>query len=230
MNGPQNTRYGPHMGRHRGWIGKLGEEPFLHRFGGQSWGAKAKSGGGNPPPVLLLTLDLSDDRLTSLRSGGSRAQEIPLCGHLNCAELSVQAYQIEAVSRTVQFVTDSPSQTDAGGSLLFPVPLPERRIRLVPMENCHLPVDADTYWQACDSFVGGGSFIRILGPPVWLQHSETEQCRCGRNMDYVASIGYERYDAPAGFLDKAAFFIGEVAMYFFLCKECMRIHVLSQST
>ena len=125
------------MGRHRGWIGKLGEEPFLHRFGGQSWRAEAKNADGNRLPALLLTLDLSDDKLASLRSDGNRAQEIPLCGHLNCTELSAQVYQIEAVSRTVQFVTDSPSQTDAEASLLFPEPLPERRIRLVPMENCH---------------------------------------------------------------------------------------------
>lgn len=226
---PQNARYGSQMGR-PGWIGKLGEEPFLHRFGGHSWRARAQSSNGNSAPALLLTLDLSDDRLASLRLDGSQLQEIPLCGHLNSAELSEQVYQIEAANRTAQFVTDSPLQADAEASSLLPVPLPERRIHLVPMEDCHLPVEENAYWHACDSFVGGDSFIRILGPPVWLQHSETARCTCGRNMNYVASIGYERYDSPAGFLAKAAFFVGEMAMYFFLCKHCVRIQVLKQST
>jgi hypothetical protein len=110
------------------------------------------------------------------------------------------------------------------------VALPEKRIRLRAMDEEDYPIDEDSYWRNCDQFIGGPSFIRALGPPIWLQWVEAATCACGTAMKYVCSIGYESCETPGGFIPDALFFRGEGALYFFLCKDCLRIASIFQST
>lgn len=86
-------------------------------------------------------------------------------------------------------------------------------------------------YAAQDTFLGGSAFIRIGGAPLWIQDPERAGCECGREMVYVASIGYEAYEQPSIFPGlPQAFFLGELARYFFVCTSCVRVAVISQST
>jgi hypothetical protein len=79
-----------------------------------------------------------------------------------------------------------------------------------------------------DTFVGGEGFIRVLGAPLWLQEPLDIACQCGDRFAYAASIGYEV--GLRGTVPDQPFFIGEGALYFFVCKRCLRVAVRSQST
>ena len=224
-----SERYGPEFAASRGWIAELGKDAYRHRFGGLSWRAidpNAVYGG----PTLLLVLDLADPKLANLMARD--IDELPLCSYINCDVWhSTQAFQINPGTRTVTLISrqnDSPLPLESEDQ--FPNPLPEQYITLRPMNDDEIPADKDSYWKACDSFLGGTAFIRVLGPPVWLQYVETHKCACGLPMDYICSIGYEQYDKPAGFVPNKPFFVGEAGLYFFLCNTCLKIAVTFQSS
>lgn len=221
--------YGPHMKDPQGWIIELGEDAYYHRFGGDTWSTMDFKNICEKP-VLLITLDLRDPKLISLRVPA--LDELPLCYSINCDTLlRKQALQIQPASRTVTLLdldADSPEPFNAED--LFHNPLPERRVKLRAMGVDDYPVDEDVYEKACEQFIGGASFIRVLGPPLWLQWVEEEICTCGLLMTYVCSIGYEDINNPTGFIPDRPFFIGEAALYFFLCRSCLKTIVTSQPT
>ena len=223
------TPFGPHLNGPKGWIAQIGTDNYNHRFGGKSW-KTLDSTGICEPPTLLINLDLNDPKLLTLRFDD--LDELPLCYSINCdALVRPQRFQIEPKSHTITLIeiaTDSPERLPADG--LFPIPLHETRVSLRPMEFDDYPTDIETYDRACERFVGGNSFIRIMGPPLWLQSVEVETCTCGSEMIYVASIGYESSHNPTGFIPGGVFFLGEAALYFFLCKSCLTTMVISQST
>ena len=92
-----------------------------------------------------------------------------------------------------------------------------------------IALSKDDYWKARDEFLGGKAFVRILGPPIWLQNPDFVVCECGRESLYFCSIGYE-YLEEYGLFAGRPFFIGEGALYFFICKSCRRVVVKSQSS
>jgi hypothetical protein len=98
------------------------------------------------------------------------------------------------------------------------------------MNNNEYPLSEQEYWKAVDDFVGGNSFIRILGPPVWLEEPVEVDCTCGLSTRYISSIGYESPKDSGGIVGGEPFFIGEGALYFFLCDSCLITTVISQST
>lgn len=220
-------KYGPEFATVTGWIAELGSDAYLHRWGGTSWEI-TNSYVFNDSPSLLVTLDLNDPRLEDIRITG--ANELPLCSYVNSdAWLSTQVFQIDPVSRLVIMSGNQITQPHLlEDEDRFPNPLPEKRLILRPMTSDELPKDEDSYWKACDSFLGGSAFIRIAGPPIWLQYAEAHICDCGLPLRYVCSLGYENYDQPGGFISNRSFFLGETALYFFLCKTCLKVMVTSQ--
>ena len=233
MNGSEGAAraetYGPHMGGPAGWIVEDGGDAYRHRFGGESW-RTASALSLCPRPTLLLTLDLNDPRLAPLKAPG--LEELPLCYSIDCdLLLRRQTFRLQPATRTVTLIkldADSPEPFDDDDAL--PNPLPEKRVRLRAMVREDYPTDEDSYWSACDEFVGGEKFIRVLGPPLWLQDVEHVPCDCGSPMEYVCSFGYEGDGDPGGFVPDGPFFIGEAALYFFLCRACLKTAVTSQST
>lgn len=97
------------------------------------------------------------------------------------------------------------------------------------LSTAESPIDELSYGTCCDDFLGGVSFVRIL-QPLWMQDAEEHVCSCKAPMTFVACIGNQSYDAADGIVDGRPFFIGEAALYFFLCPNCMSILVTSQST
>jgi len=213
------------MAEPRGRIGQVGMGEYLHRFGGNSW-AVVDPNHSDDLPVLLLVLDLSDPRLA--HAAGGRLRWLPLCSYINNDVWSErQIYTISPQSQTVIATQHVMPRFHLDDSVKYEIPLPEKPLRLRAMTEDEYPTDEERYWNACNGFIGGSSFIRVSGPPLWLQWVQVESCECGKNMDYVAAIGYE---GTAVFLEHRPFFIGEGALYFFLCQPCLKVSVICQDS
>lgn len=218
-------KWGPHL-EQSGWIAVPGDVFSRHLFGGSSW--RILSGAElSPAPCLLLSLDLK--ALPELRLDG--VSLLPLALNLNC-DLGEQAqeYQFDVRTRQLHWLSSAcPAGHQPAPEERFPEPLPERCVSLRPMQPEELPGDEERYWSACDSFLGGAGFLRVLGAPVWLAEPLDAVCVCGQHMRYVASLGYEVSGEPSVFLEgEQVLFVGEMAFYFFLCADCCRVRVLSQ--
>jgi hypothetical protein len=225
---PTVARWGEQYHSSTGWVAQLGKGVFSHRFGGSDW--MGDSDDPSQRAAQLLTLDLRDPVLSAIDK--SVLNELALCSCINStACYGLQVFQIDLENHQVNLVrvsVETPEPIPVADQ--FPIPLASKALALRPMHANELPTAEEEYWDACDGFVGGSSPIRVLGPALWLQHVEHHTCFCGRDMVYLASIGYENYGSPAGYLDRAPLFFGEFAQYFFYCQRCLRYHVSSQST
>ncbi len=216
-----------------GFIAEKGDGKYDHVFGGNLW-----TGIGPldylDKPALLLTLDLSDPLLNYEFS--TDIKQLPLFSYINI-DLTPdrQRYEIDFENKCVNFIKLYPILTHSGdppqrlwedGCFVFP--LPSIRLVLRKMNALEMPKDEDSYWKACETFLGK-SFLRVDGPIVWLQFKEEVVCDCGREMNYVASIGCE-YNKNDCLMETQEFFIGELVLYFFYCDQCRIVEGISQST
>lgn len=211
-----------------GCIAYPGLGRFDHRFGGRSWSIRVANDLLDVP-ALLLVLDLTDPSLSSLMKQLDLT-ELPLCSYINCdAWQEQQVFQLDIRCRQlVGACTTSAANEQMDASLAFPNPLPERSLLLRSMREEELPSDEAKYWSACDSFLGGNSFIRVSGPILWLQDVLKPKCRRGHNLVYIAAVGHENLRNTNGIVAGRPFFIGESALYFFFCKACGEVSVFSQ--
>ena len=219
-------RYGPRMATPQGWIAKPGEDQFAHTFGGSSWDVSDKND-DLPIPALVMTLDLNDPRISLPKIDGLHS--LPICSHINSdAWMRMQSYQINPDNRSIDLVSEDDAFFQLNEMDRFPNPLPESRMVLGKMDREDYPINEEMYWTACDRFLGSSSFLRVLGPPVWLQWVDEPVCECGLSVEYICSVGYEDYQHPGGIIPGRPFFIGEGALYFFLCPQCVKVVVTSQ--
>ncbi len=226
-----DNRYGEQFRGIPGFVAVSGSDGFEHYFGGYSFPViKGPAKWGKS--IQLLTLDLTDPRLSAIKFQG--LDELPLVCYLNVTCMpDRQDFQISPRDRRVTVLHVSSTR----GELFpeedrLPNPLPRTALRLRAMTPDEHPLDEESFYAASDTFVGGDAFIRVLGPPIWLYDVEIVKCRkCRQKMTYVASIGYERYDRPSGFIsDNRPYFPGEFATYFFLCPLCLVTTVTIQTT
>lgn len=209
-----------------GWIAQLGEDEFSHCFGGDDWtliDSNEVFGG----PSLLVSLDLTDPKLETVKPEGFK--RLPICSYVNCDFwIEPQRYKVVPESNEVVLIQRSSSFTTIlEPPMNYENPLTSRSIVLREMTREEIVVDESDYWTVSDTFLGGSSFIRILGDPLWLQGPEASRCECGEELLHVCSLGYD-YPLSSGFTGERPFFIGETALYFFLCRDCREMVVLSQ--
>ena len=209
-----------------GVIAQIGSSNYRHRFGGCSWTVvdpRPEDGG----PTLLFVLDLQDPLLDALEPKG--LTELPLCSYATRdVWADAQLYLIIPTQKRVTLLQKSDPVTEACLHEFAGV-LPEKNLALAPMSDIDYPTSEDSYWQACDCFLGGTRFIRILGPPLWMDVPATVKCECQRSMDYVAALGYENIRERSAFVE-GGLFLGEGAIYWFFCAHCLAVAVISQST
>jgi hypothetical protein len=178
-------------------------------------------------PTLLITLDLSDPKMSALKS--LPVQVLPLASYINCNVWeSRQKFRIDPVTMSLSLVE---RRVDSIESLppqdMLPNPLPEVRLILKPMRQKDNPADEQAYYDAFDNFTGGDASFRVLGLPLW-NEDLSEFCECGSQMKYIASIGYEV--GSARYFKGVEFFFGEGCLYYFLCFDCLRYNAVSQGT
>lgn len=206
----------------KGFIAESGLDRYEHKFGGNAWTIEAAER-SFPSPSLLLTLDTRDPRLGFVTA----IPEIPLCSRLDGFSIARQLYSFDVNSHRVMF--DGPAwhiSLDPEDMLASPLPL--RNLYLRPLRHDEDDEKASKY-AVQDTFLGGDAFLRIRGKPLWLLDPEEVSCLCGKEAEFIASIGYENYARPSGLISPVRpFFIGELALYFFGCLQCKRIVVVSQ--
>lgn len=202
---------------------------YKHRFGGSSWKVfdekKVEDG-----PVLLFVLDMSDPKLLGIDVGPLK--ELPICSYINSdVWVDEQIYKIDEKAREVFLVKKNPIEPNIlDYEDRLPNPLPEKEIVLRGMQNSEYPIDEESYWKITDDFLGGDSFFRVAGSPLWLEKVEYVECSCHSEMCHIMSIGYEGWDNSFQYINDFPFFIGEAALYIYFCKNCLELKVFSQSS
>ena len=211
-----------------GLMAVLGSGAFPHRFGGTSWRV-VEPAGATPRPTLILPVDLRDPAVQELLPVAERPyadHELPVASR---SEILVdrQGYEYDPVTRAVVF-TGRPWTPD--GEPELPAEIPERPISLRPVGPQDLRRGSDDLF---DAFLGGPAWLRVGGEPLWLEDPEAVTCTCSVSMLPLVWIGHEslrawRESATARFLDDRPFFLGELALYFFVCLRCRRVTVVTQ--
>lgn len=211
----------------KGYILEIGEGNYNHFFGGSTWSISELEG-VKYDPCQVITLDLKDPSLDFI---SKKLIEIPLITYLNCSiNEDIQVYSIDKDNRSISFEKNKVDEIyllDVEDRL--PFPLPECSLHLRDMDETEYPIDEDSYWDICDTFLGGESFFRVGGKPLWLDEVEDVKCTCGQKPTFVAQIGYELYDTFSLIPDKT-FYVGENGFYFFYCDDCQKVTVISQSS
>jgi len=221
------AKFGPGYAGPPGGIATAGKSPFNHRFGGSSWTVvdrKPMFGG----PRLLLTLDLSDPLFSELHCDPLR--ELPLASYVGCDIGSwPQFFRIDAEKHRVILIERVDSKKDMG-AVEPPRPFEERPIQLLPMTEADFPTTEAAYWRVSDMLLGGGRFVRVLGPPLWLYAPIGAKCSCGYKMKHVCTLGYETHPPYSGLIPGEPVFFGEMGLYWLLCERCLNYRVVAQST
>jgi hypothetical protein len=227
--GGHHDLFGLHYGKEKGYVAVVGNGNYKHLFGGEEWAISEREPLGSGPTVLV-TLDLRDPVFCQYKD--LKIENIPLCSYLNCVWFGRQVYQINSSGkRAIEFMPRESRQFELLDSNdLFKIPFLPKKLLLRPLEKDEYPLDEELYWNCCDEFLGGRSVIRVIGPPIWLQEIAQEKCDCGKEMEYFASIGYEVENEFRQLIDREPFFPGEMAHYYFICRDCLKMSVIQQST
>lgn len=139
-------------------------------------------------------------------------------------------FQIDPDSNTVELIETEVSRDEVLEEIYrLPSIFPEHRLTLRTMLPTEYPVDERSYELALDSFDGDDAFLRVLGPPVWVNWIQDVICTCGLKTMYIASVGSEGSNGRRVLSDRN-FFYGEGCLYFFFCEECLILAVISQGT
>lgn len=209
----------------RGLVATLAQDEFSHRFGGGSWTIQIPDG-ASPPPTLILTLDLRDPAIRGLLPASELEHcdhELPLITRTD-GSADRQDYSYDPATRTAVF-SGHPWSPFCEAAL--PEVVSERAISLTPFGPEYLEREGSD--DPFDTFLGGEAWLRVGGEPLWRTGPETATCRCGTSMFPLVWVGHESYAKRGGFLVDRAFFLGELALYFFVCLRCRRVTVVTQA-
>ncbi len=157
--------------------------------------------------------------------------ELPLISCLNCSTLwKQQIFRINFNNKEVEILSMEDTQKwTQDKENKIPSPLPEVKVKLLEMEDEDIPIDSETYYNIFDSF-GEEYICRLLGAPLYTHSPIDRECPiCKKEMQYIATIGSQSYNAE-NLIYGVDFFIGEINLYYFLCKECMIIKTECQGT
>jgi len=220
--------YGPHWDGLKGFNVVQGECAYNHRFGGETWKVPICE---NCKEMYhqIFTFDLNDPKLEEIRV--DNLDELPLISCLNCSSSwGRQLFKIDAKNKKVEILsTEDTQRWIQDEESKIPVPLPEVKVKLIEMDYGDIPTDSDLYYNIYDSF-GEKSICRLLGAPLYAQSPIDRECPiCKGEMQYIASIGSQSYNSES-VIDGVDFFIGEMDLYYFLCKKCMIIKTECQGT
>lgn len=222
-----NEPYGQHWKANKGFRAIEGSDVYNHRFGGQDW---------NVPKCQLcaedlhqiLCFDLKDDRLTELRT--SKLEELPLISCLNCSTLwEPQLFQLNPSTKNITILIQNVREEwiqDEEDKI--PVPLSNTKFKLIDMSEEDIPVNEDAYYNAFDLF-GQEYVCRVLGAPLYVEKPNDISCpTCNYDMKYVLSVTQD-FNAR-DLVSVVDFFLGEIIIYFYFCKECLTVKTEVQGT
>lgn len=220
--------YGPHWKGMKGFKVQQGESAYNHRFGGDTWKVP-RCKNCHEAYHQVFTFDLNDTQLEDIKVEG--LNELPLVSCLNCSTVwEPQLFKINIADKEIEILEDKDTQKWIQDKAeRIPSPLPEVSVKLVEMQEKDIPTTRDIYYEIFETF-GEEYICRLLGAPLYIQSAIDRECPiCKKEMQYIASIISESYDAKH-IINGVEFFIGEMSLYYFLCKECRVIKTDCQGT
>lgn len=220
--------YGTHWNGLKGFKVIQGESNYNHRFGGETW-TIPKCRNCHESYHQIFTFDLNDPKLKDIKVNG--LDELPLVSCLNCSTVwEPQVLKIDVSNKKVEILNSIDTQKwKQDEELRILSPLPEVKVKLVEMDDEDIPTSSDLYYNIIDSF-GEEYICRLLGAPLYIQAPIDRECPvCKKEMQYIATIGSQSYNVE-NIIDGVDFFIGEMNLYYLLCKECMVIKTECQGT
>ncbi|MEH6889156.1 hypothetical protein V7024_05350 [Bacillus sp. JJ864] len=206
-----------------------GKDKYDHYFGGQTWNVPICPQ-CNEPVHQIFTFDLTDPKLHDVREG--KLLELPLVSCLNCSLYEeMQNFKLDIEKRRISIISQNEvfdwryEEIDK-----ISVPLPKSSMKLVDMEPYDVPCDENQYEQAFES-IGTDYICRILGSPLNVEEPIDSKCPCcQKDMQYVVMIAGEDYGNEGNLTGGISFQIGESYIYFLLCKKCLILQTLTQSS
>lgn len=204
-----------------------GNDKYNHSFGGQDCDIPVcKLCGKNMHQIFCF--DLKDDRLAELKVEGLNI--LPLVSCLNCAMVwEPQYFQLGNEGKSIQvFNQDNAENWIQDEENKLPVPLPKTNVKLIEMMDEDIPTDEENYDTAYDLF-GTEYLCRFLGAPLYDEVPEDLECRiCSKEMKYLATITQD--NGERDLISVVDFQLGEMNIYYYLCKDCSIIKTLIQVT
>lgn len=221
--------FGPHWRGMKGYRVVKGSEQYQHRFGGETWKVPLCKN-CNAPLHQILTLDLKDPRLEILRA--ESLEELPLVSCLNCStSWEPQIFKVSGQKKEIKIL----SQNDSQGWISeqedrVPAPLPKVSVMLNKMHSDDIPVDEQTYDRAF--YLLGDEYIcRLLGAPLYATDPIDRECPiCKKEMTFIATFYGESCTKAGKLMGEVDLFLGEMYLYFLLCRDCLVIKTESQGT
>ena len=132
-------------------------------------------------------------------------------------------------TRTVRLVYPETGQLDPmPPEIFFPNPFLETAVRLRPVTAADWPLDEASLDRLQSEFAGGPHFLRVLGPPIWIEAQEQPTCPCGAPMPSVGGIGAEAEWST--YLAGRRHYLGGGAICYFLCRRCREVMAMWQDT
>jgi len=219
--------YGKHWNGLQGYRVIEGNDLYNHYFGGQDCDLPVCKLCGNKMHQIFC-FEMKDERLTELKA--DELTILPLVSCLNCAmvwepqyfKLSNEGKKVEIIS---QDNTEDWIQEDEDK---LPVPLPRTNVTLINMKDEDIPTDEESYWTAFDLF-GSEYLCRLLGAPLYDDVPDHLGCpTCSKEMKYIAAITQDLGERKL--ISVVDFQLGEMNIYYHLCKDCLVIKTQIQGT
>ena len=221
--------FGPHWENHSGYRVIEGADKYNHKFGGDSWNVPICKL-CNEPMHQIFTFDLEDPRLESIKVEG--LNELPLVSCLNCSKSwDTQVFKLNSENKSIEMMRqDDIENWVQDEEDKIQVPLPSIKMSLKEMLQNDIPTDNDKYEEAMELF-GTEYLCRILGAPLYAQEPLNRECTiCGKEMMYIATVSGESDYNSFNIIKEVDFTIGEMYLYFMMCKECLSIKIECQGT
>jgi hypothetical protein len=171
---------------------------------------------------------LKDPKLSELKACG--ISKLPLVSCLNCAMVwKPQYFQLSNEGRTIKVLNqDSTEDWTQDEEDQLPVPLPETYVKLFEMKDEDVPINEENYDTAFDLF-GSEYVCRLLGAPLYEELPKDLECtKCNSEMMYIATITQDLGDP--NLISVVDFQIGEMNIFYYICKKCLVIKTEIQST
>lgn len=110
----------------------------------------------------------------------------------------------------------------------LPVPLPKTNVKLIELKFEDIPTNEKNYDTAFDLF-GSEYLCRFLGAPLYDEVPEDLECPiCTKEMKYLATITQDTGERDL--ISVVDFQLGEMNIYYYLCKDCSIIKTEIQGT
>lgn len=222
-----NKPFGRHWKGSKGYRAIEGLDKYNHHFGGQDRALPLCKLCGKHMHQIV-SFDLHDDRLAELRT--KELTVMPLFSCLNCSMVwDAQYFKLSDGGNSIQIIsqenTDDWIQDEEDK---LPVPLPRTNIKLIEMKDEDIPIDEEHYDSAFDLF-GLEYLCRLLGAPLYDEVPKDLDCPiCKEEMKYIATITQDLGEQEL--ISVVDFQLGEINIYYYLCKDCSVLKTQTQGT